>query len=392
MKQPYSIYFSYAIVGCMCLVVGGFAGGIFTIGVDAIYWGAPVAENGQTRFQMVQAIVIGVGAIITLGFAGWRTHQTHKQTETANRQAEIANRQAEVANRNAETANRQAKNAVEQTKISRSNMQIDRFQKALEMIDAAKPIQTKLAGLRILETLANEDPELLGEQVPYCFMDFVIENTNEISKAYFTSGEDFEEKIRNRKSGTATSSDVIFALNAIFRLRDSDKNIKEIKYNLSGTCISRNVITNANLSDLIFTESWHDRFSIMNCNLTDTYFNFYGSGRIGPGCDISGAFIMTSPRWSMLQCYFDPDNPPRFLGIPSEQLRIARIDPITGEKTDDPNIKNQNSPIVLPPNFSGTASDAEEYFRTALELLDWVYLEEDLATLMEIFPISPRRA
>ncbi|MEP4337298.1 MAG: hypothetical protein ABJ360_13115, partial [Roseobacter sp.] len=316
-------------------LLGLSAGCVLVLGTDAAYWGTPVAEGGQTPFQIVQAIVFFVGAIVTLTFAMKRTQAATKQADTANKQAVIANAQ---------------------TKIARHGMQIERFQKALDMIGVEKDQQCKLAGLRTLETLASEDPEILFEQVSYCFMDYVRERTKANNREFFDTGINkvFLQEKHSRGLVDQTNSDVVFALNALFRLRTTLNQPPifkaPIQYDLSDTSFEFVELANYNLRDTKFAYSWCNEFTITNCDLTDCEIkSVYGSGMIGSKCNISNAFIYLQEYWEISECYFHPDNPPKKLTVVRPKMPVAPLNKYT--------FYPKQWPIVLPPDFTGTYTE-----------------------------------
>ncbi|MBS8259746.1 hypothetical protein DYI23_05895 [Roseibium polysiphoniae] len=335
-----------------------------------VYWGQHrVGEDGTTEITFDRSTIFrnfGLAALAAIGLvlAVWRSWLAYKQTQIGLKQNETANKQ---------------------TTIAHKGLQIERFQKALEMIGRGNDIQVKLAGLRILETLANEDPKILLEQVSYCLMDYVRERTKENNDAFFNLNT--ERRFRNHKAKLeppeTTSADVELALNALFRLRTKLDHLQTaevpIQYDLSDTSFEYVTLTGYDLSQIEFRHCWHSLFGITQCDLTEsTLENFFGQGEVGSGCDLSGASISLNDHWEINECYFNPDNPPIELTVKRPKGLVAPADRYI--------FHEKKWPIVLPPDFTGNDTEKEAYFRTALELLDWGDLETDLVALMAGHP------
>ncbi|WP_422019045.1 pentapeptide repeat-containing protein [Roseibium sp.] len=319
-------------------------------------------------------------ALIGLVLATLRSYLAYVQTQTGQRQTDIANEQAKYANEQSRIAN-------EQAKIARQGMQVERFQKALEMLsgDEKNTNTGRLAALRVLETLANEDPEFMFEPVSYAFMDYCRERTENEYKTWEFSGDmpdpqqqgrELEVDLRLGEEPRPSPDDVQYAIKALFRVRETGKSIvpeieRSISYDLCNTCFANVKLVRADLSDVIFDYSVLIDIDFVRCDLTKASFR---RTQIAGGalrtCNITNVYadFWITPgfsTWKQIeQCYYIPPHTPYF----RENFRVPNY-LSTPEKRRG--LPVGDYPIVLPPGFSGSQREARQYLLEGYRAIGW---------------------
>lgn len=339
------------------------------------YWGGKAPD----RSAVLRNIVLVAAAAIGFPLVVWRASSAHRQAAEANKQSEIAN---------------------EQARITRHGMQVERFQKALEMLDEdeSNTLTRRITALRIMETLANEDPEIMFEPVSYAFMDYCRERTAErrdlFNRGYIDTPEDqhkFDLHLQ-RLSGPfrePSPDDVQYALKALFRIRELGKREapeleKSIDYDLTRTSFANVQLEQADLSRVNLTGTTHIQLYLINCDLSyltaETFILERGEIK---KCDISGAnaFFWDHPAGTgsprLGGCHFSSDVPPM-------KFRIRKSDEYKNLVISKSDPADVTWPIILPPDFDGDRAAAEAYYRTAFRALGWLHWEPYLDHLVTL--------
>ncbi|MEJ8474476.1 pentapeptide repeat-containing protein [Roseibium algae] len=262
------------------------------------YLATPLAEGGQTPFQMIQAFVIAAGAALTLWLAYKRTEAINSQAKTAQKQAEVAEQQMVLNQRNLERAD--------------SIHLQDKYQKALEMIaNQDGGALSTIGGIRLLEEVVKAAPADFYGNAQHILLRIAYTLTkDECSQVKMAVTSQKTGEVVNEASWPEVSvsrADFLDAIDTFVRLRDFAPDPNNDAHCLFGIAIKTALFKGDNFSQMEI-DGVFEKCTFTGCDMTGMRFkkSLFKNCKF-KDCDMRGAELSghSFGTCSLIDCRVD---------------------------------------------------------------------------------------